>query len=160
MYVDVACCMCAFRKKKTHAALGVADQAGCWIIFRRAAPSLRRASLKSAGSLCLPSQAPGVQPSPAENSTRPATHSTALHTDGQTAYAVQHDIFTGVQQVDRSSPVFIHWFIQPFFQLCAGYCAVANIHNDSGNAIDPRDSLFFWCLALVKKAVNCHKLHS
>lgn len=47
-------CNCEDVCVEERAALGVTGLAGCCIIFGRAAPSLWRASLKSAGSLGLP----------------------------------------------------------------------------------------------------------
>lgn len=85
--------------------LGVSGPADCCIIFRRAAPSLWRASLRSACSLCRPPPRlplrlwePGqAQPSGLAGSTstrptgvvawtRPSSHNSAQHTDGQTVH--------------------------------------------------------------------------
>lgn len=114
MYVCVCVCL------QTWAAMEVAGLADCCIIFGRAALSLWRASLKSAGSLRLPSQAPGVRPSPDEQARwllqqHTTRWSRGLYTAQQPQHYATHRwldclladeryIFTGVRQVDEGDP--------------------------------------------------------
>lgn len=97
-------------------ALGASGLADRCIIFGRVAPSLWRASLKSAGSLCLPLSGSGtsakqvrwlLQHTARWNRglcTAQDIQRCAAHRWLERLLAVERYIFTGVKQVDRGFP--------------------------------------------------------
>lgn len=126
---------------EARAALGLAGLADCSIIFGRPAPSLWRASLKSAGSLRLPPlSSPGVRPSPgragslaaaARNPLELRPVYTAQHPQRCSAHrwldcllAAERYIFTGVQQVNQgvSHPLSENRHSDAVLQSCLHVC--------------------------------------